>query len=64
LKLPFWIRKGSRAALEGAVREQGGALEGAGGAQREHKGGARGSTMGQCRGAADGSLKWVPWLSA
>jgi len=74
--LPFRFGKGSKAALEGAAREHWGAsrehgssegargsIEGAGGstegAAREHER-ARGSTMGQCRGAAGGSLKWLP----
>ncbi len=47
MKLPFWIRKGSRATLEGAVREQGGALEGAGGAAREQGGALWGSAGAQ-----------------
>jgi len=44
-------------------REQGrfrGSTEGAG----ESIEGARGSTVGQCRAAVGGSLKWVPRLSA
>lgn len=43
---------GFETAVSGREREQGrfrGSIEG-----------ARGSTMGQCRGAAGGSLKWVP----
>ncbi len=49
--MPFWIRKGSRAALEGAVREQGRALERAGGAAREQEGALWGSAGAQQVGA-------------
>ncbi len=55
-KLPFSIGKGSRAALEGAAREQGGAV----GEQWGSTEGARGSTNGQSRGAAHWSLNWLP----
>ena len=60
-------------ALPGREREQGrfgGSIEGAQvsieGAQGSSEGargsieGARGSTVGQCRGAAGGSLNWLP----
>jgi len=63
--------------LPGREREQGrfrGSREGARGSSEGVRGsskgvrgsseGARGSTMGQCRGAADGSLKWLPHPSA
>ena len=43
--------RGSKSALEGAQ----GSTEGA---AKEHKR-ARGSTIGRCRGAAVGSLKWL-----
>ncbi len=43
--------EGARGSNEGA----GGSSEGAGGSSE----GARGSTMGQCRGAAGGSLNWL-----
>jgi len=62
--------EGARGSIEGARGSSEGArgsIEGAGGstegAAREHER-ARGSTMGQCRGAASGSLKWLSssWL--
>ncbi len=62
--MPFPFGKGSKAALEGASREQGehqgrrgehrgsrGSREGAGGSTE----GAEGSVIGQCRGAAMGA---------
>ena len=48
--LPFSIRKGSRAALEGAAREQQGSREGAGGST---KGALWGSAEAQQVGACD-----------
>jgi len=47
-----------RGSNEGARGSTGGARGSTGGAPRE-QGGARGSTMGQCRGAAGGSLNWL-----
>ena len=61
---------GFEITIPGREREQGrfrGSSEGARGSTEGAKGsteGARGSTVGQCRGAADGSLKWIPWPSA
>ncbi len=50
--MPFWIGKGSKAALEGAAREQGEATREQEGATREQE--------GALWGAAAGSLEWIP----
>ncbi len=53
------MRKGSRAALEGATREQGGATREQGGATREQGGAAR-----EHYGAVQGRSRWEPELAA
>ncbi len=55
--------EGARGSTEGAR----GSTEGVRGSTEGARGsteGAKGTTMGQWRGAADGSLKWIPWPSA
>ena len=56
-------QKREQGRFRGSIEGAGGSSEGAGGstegAAREHER-ARGSTMGQCKGAAGGSLKWLP----
>ena len=55
-----------RGSSKGAVREQGGALEGAGGAQREHRGSTGGApgehrgSKGEHYGAVQGRSRWEP----
>jgi len=69
-RLPFSIGKGSIATLEGAAREQEGAIgaRGSKSSKREQEGArvARESKREHygavCRGVAGGSLKWVPNL--
>ena len=54
--LPFPSRRERRGSAEGALRERRGSTG-------EHRGsieGVRGSTIRQCSGAANGSLKWLP----
>jgi len=57
-------------AVPGREREQGrfrASTEGARGSREGARGsieGARGSIIGQCRGAAGGSLKWASFVSA
>ena len=53
------MRKGSRAALEGAAREQGGATREQGGATREQGGAAK-----EHYGAVQGRSRWEPELAA
>jgi len=57
--LPFSIGKGSRAALEGAAREQGGAAREQGRAAREQGGAAR-----EYYGVVQGRSRWEPELAA
>ncbi len=57
--MPFSIGKGSRAALEGAAREQGGAAREQGRAAREQGGAAR-----EYYGVVQGRSRWEPELAA
>lgn len=52
-EIAVFARERERGRFRGSIKEAGGAL-------REHCEGARGSIMGQCRGAVDGNLKWLP----
>jgi len=64
--LPFSIGKGSRAALEGAAREQGGAAREQGGAAREQGRAAReqGGAAREYYGVVQGRSRWEPELAA
>ena len=58
--MPIWIRKGSKAALEGALREQGGVAREHRGAAREYGGASREEHRESIKGVVRRSSEGVP----